>query len=540
MRRPWEPVSSNWLLLPDARLSWPRLVGIGCARVAWGQPPGFRSPPHLVVQRLRYRPSVTLSTPETLDLAVVGAGVAGSYVAYRAAGLHRDWSIALFERTERVGGRLYSSPTGIDAGLVELGGMRFRAGHVHVAALVDELGLLKRPFATGHPDNRLFLRGRSSRMADDGPPPAYDLAPSERGLSVEDLVARAFDTAVPGAEDVNEADWVRIKREHTYRGRLLRDWRLDELFRAALSEEAAMLIHDAFGYMSGIGPHNAADAIPYLFREATPIDDQLTLADGMDRLPQAMAERFSENGGQVLPGHQLSGFDAGPQGVELVFVGGQRARTRRLVLALPRPAVDALADGAPFLSRPDVRRLVESTTAYPALKLYLWYDRPWWRDDGFAGHRMTTDLPLRKTFYLDSIEASDRPGPALLLAAYGDGTDLDAWRTLDAAADAFGHPTRGAPEAFIREADGYLAQMHGVKSVPKPIGSAMRYWGADPRMAGWHYWATGADSADVKERITKPDPSVPVYLCGEAWSTAQAWIEGALESAEAVVDRLAG
>lgn len=138
----------------------------------------------------------------------------------------------------------------------------------------------------------------------------------------------------------------------------------------------------------------------------------------MDRLPQAMAERFSEGGGNVLLGHELVGFDASPQGLELVFAGGQRARASRLVLALPRPAVDAFADGAPLLRRPDVRRLVESTTAYPALKLYLWYDRPWWRDDGFAGHRMTTDLPLRKTFYLDSIEATDAPGPSLLLAAY--------------------------------------------------------------------------------------------------------------------------
>lgn len=31
-----------------------------------------------------------------------------------------------------------------------------------------------------------------------------------------------------------------------------------------------------------------------------------------------------------------------------------------------------------------------------------------------------------------------------------------------------------------------------------------------------------------------------VFMCGEAWSTAQAWIEGAFESAAAVVDRLAG
>lgn len=252
-----------------------------------------------------------------------------------------------------------------------------------------------------------------------------------------------------------------------------------------------------------------------------------------------MAERFEVDGGQVLLAHELAGFEASPHGAQLLFASGQRARASRLVLALPRPAVDSLADVAPYLDRSDVRRLVESTIAYPALKLYLWYDRPWWRDDGFAGHRMTTDLPLRKSFYLDSIEATDEPGPALLLAGYGDGTDLDVWRTLDAVAEAFGDPTHAAPEAFLREAEGYLGQMHGMKSLPKPLGSAVRYWGADPRMAGWHYWAAGSDSTEVKERISQPDAALPVYVCGEAWSTAKAWIEGALESAEAVVDRLA-
>jgi len=33
-------------------------------------------------------------------------------------------------------------------------------------------------------------------------------------------------------------------------------------------------------------------------------------------------------------------------------------------------------------------------------------------------------------------------------------------------------------------------------------------------------------------------PSLDVYVCGEAYSTAQAWVEGALETAEVVVQRL--
>lgn len=480
----------------------------------------------------------------TLDLAVVGAGAAGTYVAYHMAAIKPDWSIALFERTDRVGGRLLTLPSGIGHASVELGGMRFRTGHRRVAGMVNDLGLPTRPFNTAHPDNRYFLRGRSSRTSEGVPPGSYDVDSAEVGLKPEDLLLRAFEAVVPGALALTEADWLRVGREKQFQGRPLRDWTLTEVYRASMSEEAMRLLLATLGYMSGVGPHNAADGIPYVLDEIVGIDDQLTIADGMAALPQEVARRFEARGGRVFLDHQLDGFAVVGAGdakeLELAFSNGQSMRARRLVLALPRPAVDALAVDSPFLRQPAVSGLVDATTGYPALKLYLWYDEPWWREDGFSGRRVTTDLPLRKTFYLDSSEAADTPGQALLLAAFADGTDLDAWQSLPALAGTSANASHAAPEALVSEAEGHLRQMHGMKVLPTPVGSGYRYWGADSRQTAWHFWRAGVASADVKRRIAQPDQATPVYLCGEAWSTAQAWIEGALEGADAVIDRLAG
>ena len=109
----------------------------------------------------------------TLDLAIIGAGAAGTYVAYHAALLKRDWSIALFERTNRVGGRLFTGLTDLQGANVELGGMRFHDGHHLVTATVDELGLATRPFQTSHADNRLFLRGHMTLASEGASPGAY-------------------------------------------------------------------------------------------------------------------------------------------------------------------------------------------------------------------------------------------------------------------------------------------------------------------------------------------------------------------------------
>jgi L-2-hydroxyglutarate oxidase LhgO len=45
---------------------------------------------------------------ESLDLAVIGAGAAGTSVAHMMLEARPGWSIGLFERTNRIGGRLRS------------------------------------------------------------------------------------------------------------------------------------------------------------------------------------------------------------------------------------------------------------------------------------------------------------------------------------------------------------------------------------------------------------------------------------------------
>jgi monoamine oxidase len=84
-----------------------------------------------------------------------------------------------------------------------------------------------------------------------------------------------------------------------------------------------------------------------------------------------------------------------------------------------------------------------------------------------------------------------------------------------------------------------LREVHPrVDAVPEPAGSAFSHWGADPHETGWHYWRAGSRSDDVIAAARQPIDGVDLYLCGEAFSHAQGWVEGALDSARDVVDRL--
>jgi monoamine oxidase len=491
---------------------------------------------------------------EPLDVAVVGGGVAGSYAAFRLIESRPDWAIGLFERSRRIGGRLLSLRVpGVHHVRAELGGMRFRTSQPLITRLVDRLGLPTRLFVAAHDDNRYFLRGARWRSVDPGGAEAvYSLAEDERGLSPDEVLLVALDRIVPGATVLTNDQWVALKREYRFGGRLLRDWAIGDLLAVVLSEEGHRYVIDGLGFKTDMGDRSAADAIPWILIDVRPEPETLTLVDGMERLPRELAKRFVAAGGRVHVGHDLVAFeraaDVGTDVYRLRFNERPDVMARRLVLALPPRALELLVSGASLLGDRRTRALIESVTGHPAAKLFLLYDRAWWRGTGFEGLRTVSDLALSKTHYLDRGDRLAQNGPALLLAAYSDGWSRDAWCALSDStvlpddSDPFDSERRWhhyrASDSMIGEAQQQLRALHRIDDIPDPVGSAFIDWGTDPFGGAWHVWNPGVRSWEVVRRIVQPAPGDEVYICGEAYAWSQAWAEGALESAELVVNRL--
>jgi lysine 2-monooxygenase len=465
---------------------------------------------------------------DDLDLAVVGAGAAGTYVAYRVKSLRPDWSVALFERTDRIGGRLRSLRVpGLDHP-IELGGMRFLTSHRRVAEVVTRFGLSTHAFDTTGGVEESFLRGRlgtgaSDPQAGDG----YDLIDGERGRSALDIGITAMESIVPRARTLTTDDWVSVRANQEYRGRPLTDWTIAEALGTILSPEGYRFVADAFGYDSGLRAFNAADAIEYVLGGGDPSAVARTPDDGMDAIPRAMAAAFTEAGGGVRLNHELVAYEPMDGRQHLRFGKGAEVTARRVVLATAVPALNLLANASPALDTTGFRRTLESVEAFPALKVYFWYDRAWWRDRSQA-IRLTTDRPSRKVFYF----GADADCPGAVLAAYTDGRHTEPWqRFLDGPRIA-GSPV---PDVMLEEVDRQLRLIHPGSQPPRPTGSAFSAWGADPHETGWSFWRAGVRSDDEMRRAVQPLPGVELFLCGEAFSRAQAWVEGALETAEGAV-----
>ncbi len=70
-----------------------------------------------------------------------------------------------------------------------------------------------------------------------------------------------------------------------------------------------------------------------------------------------------------------------------------------------------------------------------------------------------------------------------------------------------------------------------------PLAAVFQDWSVDPYGGGWHYYAVGHDGIADAAAMLKPLPGRALYVCGEAYSLAQGWVEGALERAETMLQK---
>lgn len=109
---------------------------------------------------------VSTPTPEgTLDLVVVGGGIAGLSAAWAAA--KRGWSVRLLEAGRNVGGKIRSERR--DGFLIEWGPSSFLGSAEPIWALIEDLHLEDQVVRGQAPSDRFIYRNRRARKLPSGP-----------------------------------------------------------------------------------------------------------------------------------------------------------------------------------------------------------------------------------------------------------------------------------------------------------------------------------------------------------------------------------
>ena len=529
----------------------------------------------------------SVSMDEILDVAVVGGGVSGVYSAWRlmtcdpfrsrpvremaAARANGKLRITLFEGSDRIGGRLLSvTPPGMPHVRCELGGMRYMSSQQLVRSLVEnELKLKTHPMPVAEPENIAYLRGRRLRLRDltDSDKVPYNVDWCERGKGPDDLIAFGIDQVIPGVTALRGKELWNLLKSFEFQGRHVYDHGFWNLLAQSISREAYQFAKQAGGYDTTALNWNAADTIVLNF-DFTPDVTFNGFQDGFEQVPLTLCDRFERAGGTVKLGWWLRSFDTAPlpdgrDGVKLVFHDANDdveriVHARALILAMPRRSLELLDQTGAVLGpeNEEVHALIRSVTPIPLFKAFVCYHHPWWEVVGVRQGRSVTDLPIRQCYYWaveGRQEGADKKNQnAVLLATYDDTLNVDFWAGLrdtrreppfaplpNPYAEAEpGSPDwhdYRAPATMVQEVQRQLAEMHGLRFVPEPYAAVYRDWGEDPYGGGVNFWNIHAKSWEVIPRIARPKPHLPIYVCGEAYSNGQGWVEGALETAELVL-----
>jgi monoamine oxidase len=489
-----------------------------------------------------------------VDVAIVGAGPAGSYFAFRLAHAQPGKRIVLFEMRDRPGGRLQSIAA--NGGALELGGMFVGDNHENVLGLIDRFGLEKRPVSLRRMN--YFLRGHSftdDAFADARAVP-YRLEDTEQGRGPPELMLEAVSRIAPGietqwpfAENGQNASMARTAEFlHGLKadGRRLWDWSLLHLLESKMSNEACACLCDTLGSTSALRG-NALECLLTLLREGDPAQHHYVLAGGFQQLPEALARTACEAGAEFSPRRQLVRITTLTDGFRLHFEGGDggdRVEADSVVLALPKRAIERIEmDEA--LAGDQFRLDLDAVSSVPACKLALGFKTAWWRDPSPRADERNerevlasyTDGRFRMFYYNEPAN-----GEYAFVTAYADGAAAESWLDADDPAyrDTAARPWFGGDDGMFRPSGATveaarrcLERLHPGVTVPAPCGAAFCDW---TKQGGWHVWNAHVRPWRIRRRMRRPNPNLRFFTCGEAFAQFSGWTEGALNQAEILLE----
>ena len=259
---------------------------------------------------------------------------------------------------------------------------------------------------------------------------------------------------------------------------------------------------DRFPYRSEISTMRADLALASLNSEMSS-SEFFVVKEGLGTLIAKMCETLRSRGVEFLFSHRLVSVTKD----NITVKEGEHLRkksftAKRTILAIPS---EALKGVSPFQNLPVLKRI----SMEPLLRTYAVFPTPAWFE--FIP-KTVTNSPLRHIIPINSDKGT-------IMTSYTDSEDTKHWVDI--------YNSNGS-EAVCREIMKELRKLF--KDIPDPLVFKYYYW-----KHGCSYWLPGLyDPYELSRRVQQPIPlTLPnIFVCGESFSMKQAWIEGALEHTE--------
>jgi hypothetical protein len=417
------------------------------------------------------------------DYIIVGAGIAGLHCALRISKAFPKARIAITEMSDYTGGRIFTYHRPSIHVSWEAGAGRIHSSHKHTMNYINNYGLTLLPI----PANSQWI-------------------PEDTKIPEKDIWSSLSDIFVKALEKLSPA----LLATHT----------IEEILESNY-------LTQRFPYKAEISSMRADLALKSLRTTLGSSEDFYVVKQGLSALTNSMRNELLKRGVVILYKHRLISID-GHNGLHFAVSGAEvaketasiyspkkpynshiRLQAKKTILAIQSEALKSINA---FHNLPTLKHI----TMKPLLRTYGVFPSKAW----FSGIPKTvTNSPLRHIIPIN-------PKAGVIMTSYTDAEDTTQWAKILSSKGEIALET--AIMAKTRE-------LFPAIDIPNPMFFKAHHW-----KHGCSYWLPGLyDPKEESEKIMCPLPNTfpSIFVCGESYSLKQAWVEGAIEHAEEMLQK---
>lgn len=442
-----------------------------------------------------------IKSAKTYDYIILGGGIAGLYTIYNLSTKYPKQSFLLLEKTDRFGGRVHSVPLhpfNDPDYILEAGAGRFSQQHANIQKLIQELGLSSKIRNASANAEYYPIDKNNNHPSDDTNESifsqTYELV--EESIIGESKLSKLVAKVIISSK-LESREYLQKRNFLSYA-------------KTILTSEEINHIESSFGYYSELVIMNAYDAIQ-LMQQLSPTNKFQVLSGGLSQIIESLVERIKKNPNAILSTNQE---------VKTIHKNNVKTKTntflaKNIICALPKQVLENLS-----IFQPIYKTLLSKILCGKLCRIYARFhptEEIWFQDLP----KITTNNNLRMIIPMN-------PKKGLIMISYSDNKYADFWYKLYQKDTTHHKPLIEELRKEIRQTTG--------KTIPDPMEIRVFYWSC-----GVGYWGINTNSQEISQKMIQPLTKHPnIYCCGEHFSEKnQQWMEGALETSQKVMDRIA-